>query len=164
MTGRRTRKTLLTLHVCASVGWLGGALTVIVLGIFATRDADPAVRHGVFVALHTADRFVMIPIALLAAVTGVVSALASPWGLARYRWVVAKQVLTVGAMVFGALYVSQQIKAALVAPAAELDALRVRATIGSGCMLAVLVVATALSTFKPWGRTSRLRRDRPDCV
>jgi hypothetical protein len=149
----------LTLHVAVSVGWLGGAFTMIVLGVGAMRTGDPALRHAAYVAAHLGDRAVMIPASLLALLTGLLSSLGTPWGLIRHYWVLTKLVLTIGVMLFGAFYLSQWVKQAVAVPAGTAPGILGWQIVLSGvATFSVLFINTILSVFKSWGRTRRGRR------
>ncbi|WP_432835300.1 hypothetical protein [Dactylosporangium sp. CA-092794] len=140
MSARRLRKVLLTVHVCAAAGWLGGALTLVALGLSGRDTALDAMR--------TIDQYVMIPVSMLALLAGLTLALTSPWGLAKHYWVLTKLVLTIAVIVFAAVYLAQQVEAGS----------RAGATAGAVVLLAVLVTNVTLGVFKPWGRTARGRR------
>jgi hypothetical protein len=144
VTGRRG--LLLTLHVSGSASNLGAtALTLVLLaGVRAGPDGSPAgwvSRLGVLCVDG-----VLVPLLLVALLTGVVSALTSPWGLFRHGWVVKKLLLTLAAVAIGL---------AVVRPgAAELGGARASWLLFAGLasQLALLVLTTVLSVFKPPGR------------
>jgi uncharacterized membrane protein len=148
-------------HVATSVGWLGTAYGMVVLGLTAS-GAEPDFRHVSFEMVHTMDRYVMIPLSLLSLITGLVVSLGTQWGLAKHYWVFTKLVTTVVAMIFAALYQSQWIKEAIAStlerPDADISDLSRTILVGSVCMTLVLLGNTVLSVAKPWGRTPRGRK------
>ena len=154
----RWRKLLLTVHVAVSVGWLGAAYVMLILGVVATHSA-PELRHDRYVLLHVFDQAAMIPMSLAALGTGLVVSVGTPWGLLRFRWVVVKLVTTVAGMIFAGLYVSRMaVHAADVTATdayADLTAVDWQIRLGAVVMVAMLMVNTTLSVFKPWGRTRR---------
>ena len=84
------RKLLLTLHISASVSWLGVAV-----GFFALTVAgqqNPSME--VYPALNTLARTVLFPLSILTLTTGIVQALLTPWGLWKHYWVVFKLFFT----------------------------------------------------------------------
>jgi hypothetical protein len=94
-----------------------------------------------------------VPAGLAAATTGVLLGLGTKWGLARYWWVLAKEIIVVPVVVTDLL---------LVAPGAH-DAVHGQL---SGAPLdpaiahcVVLIAATVLSLVKPFGRIRAARRD-----
>ena len=152
----RWRKVALTVHVAVSVGWLGAAFMMVVLGVTALRTGDPAVRHAAYLAGHLGDRAVMIPFSLLALLSGLLSSLGTPWGLIKHYWVMTKLVLTVAVMVFAAFYLSQWAEQAGAAPVGTAPGVLGRqVVIGAAATFSVLLLNTTLSVFKPWGRTRR---------
>jgi ABC-type spermidine/putrescine transport system permease subunit II len=150
--GRTGRKVLLVLHVLASVGWFGIAGLVAFLLIAARSTGGADMARALYQSVETSV-WLSVPAGLLAAVTGVLLGLGTKWGLARYWWVLAKEVIVVPVVVTDLL---------LVAPGAH-DAARGQL---SGRLLdpalahcVVLTAATVLSLVKPFGRIRAARRD-----
>ncbi|MEQ4302284.1 hypothetical protein ABNF97_12970 [Plantactinospora sp. B6F1] len=148
------RKALLTLHVVTAVGWLGVDLVLLTLGVAGAGGSDPDL---VYPALALVGQSVFVPLSVLAWLVGVASALLTPWGLVRHRWVLVKLVITtvmLGAVLFALL---PSLRAAELGAATPPDARQglLAAPIVSSSLL---VVATVLSTYKPWGRIRRAGR------
>lgn len=101
----RARKIWLTAHVATSVGWLGSAYTMLVLGLAALRSADLEFRITVYEIMHLFDRAVNIPLFLGALITGLVVSLRTKWGLFRHWWVSVKLALSL-LVAFGAYLLS----------------------------------------------------------
>jgi len=101
---------------------------------------------------------VLVPLALVAWAVGVLSSLGTPWGLVRYRWVTVKLVSTTvmaGLVVFAlrpTLLLAADLGAALPAPE------RQQLVIASAVATTLLVLNTAVSVHKPWGRRSGSRK------
>jgi membrane protein implicated in regulation of membrane protease activity len=76
-------------------------------------------------------------------VTGVTSALASPWGLFKHGWVVKKLLLTLANTV---------ILLAVAGPGTAAGAPGWLLPLGLAVQLALFVLTTALSVYKPKGR------------
>jgi hypothetical protein len=103
---------------------------------------------------------VIVPMSLIALVTGLIQGLGTRWGLFKYRWVTTKLLLTVGATL---LLLLHQFK--VVAPAAKrISALAVgtlpdgtfaplgtQLVVDASLALLVLLMTTMLSVYKPWG-------------
>lgn len=159
--GPRSRKVWLVAHVAGSVGWLGTAYAMVVLGVVAGA-ADPADRHASFEMVHACDRYVMIPLSLVSLVTGLVVSLGTQWGVLRHYWVTVKLVVTVVAMLFATFFQSQWVKEAIAVtaerPNADFGSLAPAMLSGSVSMVLALLFATVLSVLKPWGRTPRGHR------
>src|SRR5262249_50132103 len=89
----RLRKLLLTAHIAVSVGWLGGGAGFLVLNIAAVTSQDAETVRGAYLALNPICRYLIVPRSLASLATGLFQALATPWGLLRHHWVLAKFLL-----------------------------------------------------------------------
>jgi ABC-type spermidine/putrescine transport system permease subunit II len=152
--GRRGRQAVLVFHVLASVGWFGIAVLVAFLLVAAEATGSPTMARGLYQSVETSV-WLSVPVALAAAATGVVLGLGTKWGVARYWWVLVKEIIVVPVVVTDLL---------IVAPGAH-DAVHGRL---SGPLLdpaiahtVVLTVATVVSLVKPFGRIRAARRDLP---
>jgi uncharacterized membrane protein len=152
----RLRKLALTVHVTASVGWLGAVLTFLALGIVAIASPDASTVRAVYIAAEPITWFVVVPLAVASLLTGLVSSLGSTWGLFRHYWVIFKLALNVLATIVLLIYTQTVGQFADVAadPQAELGPLRSPTfTVHSGGALFVLLVAMVLAVYKPRGMT-----------
>ncbi|WFE52444.1 hypothetical protein [Micromonospora sp. WMMD1155] len=148
------RKGLLTLHLVTSLGWLGTDLVLLTLGIAVQRGGDPAVLYPVGALVGTV---LFAPLSILVWLVGVASALLTPWGLLRYRWVLVKLVLTtvmVGLVLF-LLTPNLRHAGALSAALPARD--RADLVIAPAVSTSLMIIATVLSTYKPWGRQRAAR-------
>ena len=155
-----TRKWLLVLHVVVSVGWLGlnvGNLTLAITGL--TTD-DPTTQHTAFGAMYLIGGTLLIPVSLLALISGVLLGYYSKWGVVRYRWVLVKLTLTSIAVVLIPLSLLPGLRdlSELMADTpsdqlADLGRLGMT-TLSAGIVSTTMYVTNAvLSVLKPWGRT-----------
>jgi hypothetical protein len=142
------RKLALTAHVTFSVGWLGAVVAYLALAIggLATQDAQ-VVRSGYF-AMELTGWFVIVPLSLASLLTGLIQSLGTDWGLFRHYWILVKFALTVGATTILLLHM----------PAVSRMSGVVAEVVHAGGGLLVLLTATTLSVYKPWGRTQYGRR------
>ncbi|HEY0804762.1 MAG TPA: hypothetical protein VGD84_06850, partial [Pseudonocardiaceae bacterium] len=131
------------LHVLAAASNLGATLLTLVLLV---SDVDAA-------ATRLAVYAVGLPLVVAALVTGVTSALASPWGLFKHGWVVKKLLLTLANVAVLLAVVGPG-----TAPATRLTWL---APAGLAAQLVLFVLTTVLSVYKPKGRTSGRRVPAP---
>lgn len=141
------RKAVLFIHVATSVGFVGAVGAFLVLAI-AGLDGAP-----VYAAMGLITWGVIVPLAFASLLIGIVSAMATPWGLWRYYWVVAKLGLTLLAVV---VLMLQTRTIAALAAASSLAGMREAQTamiLHSGGGLVVLLLATVLSIAKPRGLT-----------
>ncbi|MDQ3404563.1 MAG: hypothetical protein M3548_14425 [Actinomycetota bacterium] len=159
------RKAMVLLHILSSMTWFGltlGNLTAAVVGL---NTEDARVQHAVYLGAATVGQVLLIPIVLLAFGTGMVLSLATPWGLFRHRWVAVKFWLTLGAALmtlFSLLPLLRTIGATVSAtPAGQLvEMTQSQSLLSAACVSGTIyLVCTALSVFKPWGRSkSKLAR------
>lgn len=148
----RWRKALLTTHVITAVGWLGADLVLLALGISGLAGADPAVVYPAAALIGTV---LFAPLAVVVWLVGVLDAVLSPWRLFQYRWVVVKLALTtvmLGLVLFLLLPTLREMGEL----GAALDARgRLDLVIPPAVSSTLLIIATVLSTYKPWGRIKR---------
>lgn len=151
------RKFLLLLHVTASVGWLGAVLAYLALAIVALRTLDAALAQGAYLSMELTGWRVIVPLALAALATGIVQALATEWGLIRHYWVFAKLVVTLVATAVLLAHLPAVSEMAVAARAATLPDAgslpRMQLVVHAAGGLAVLVLVTTLSIYKPRGLT-----------
>jgi hypothetical protein len=155
------RKLALTAHVTASVGWLGAVAGSIALAVAGLASRDPQVVRAAYLALDLTGRWVLVPLSLASLVTGLIQALGSPWGLVRHYWVVAKLVINLFASTILLLYTHTlgQLGTRVADPGLSGDgilALRNPSpVVHAAGGLALLLVAVALSVYKPRGVIAR---------
>jgi len=157
MTGR-VRKFALIAHVVSSVGWLGAVATSLALAITGLVSSDMALVRAVDLTMELIGWTVLVPLSLASLLTGLLQALGTRWGLLRHYWVLMKLLINIVASVVLLLYMR------------TLSALAARATrssafgdlqgladpsplVHSSAALLLLLVATALSVYKPAGLT-----------
>lgn len=159
----RQRKFALTAHVTASVGWLGAVAAFLALAVAGLTSDDAQTVRSVYVAMGVTGWSVIVPLCFASLVTGVISSVGTTWGLLRYYWVAAKLTITVlatAALLIHMPPISHTARAAA-GPgwsAGDLQGLRTQLVVQSGAALLVLLAATALSVYKPQGRTRFGRR------
>jgi lysylphosphatidylglycerol synthetase-like protein (DUF2156 family) len=128
---------LLTTHVIAASTWMGSLAASITVD--QTSDPDPPVMRNINELLTT---ILLIPAALTTVATGMVIALGTPWGLLRYRWIVAKTAIAL-AILTAAAFLAMNGTQSVEARAAGLGA---------------LILAMVLSVAKPWGKVREVKR------
>jgi hypothetical protein len=157
----RLRRFTLTAHVTFSVGWLGAVVAYLALAVAGLTSEDAQVTRAVYPAMELLGWFVVVPFSLAALLTGLVQSLGSVWGLFRHYWVVAKFALTLGAIVvllvraegfFGSLGMLGS-RAGTALASSEGGMLPTQLVVHAGVGLMVLLTTTALSVYKPWGKT-----------
>ena len=156
----RVRKLALTAHVTFSVGWMGAVVAFLILGIAGRITDKPDVIRGAYFAMNLIGEAVIVPMSLVALVTGLIQGLGTRFGLFKYKWVTTKLVLTVLATLLLMLHQFTAVAAAAkrasalagVAPSdASFGGLRTQLVVDASLAIAVLLATTVLSTYKPWG-------------
>jgi hypothetical protein len=137
------RKFALTAHVVCSVGWLGAVAAYLSLAVAGVTNPDAQFLDSVFLAMEIIGWLVIVPLSVASLVTGLIQSLETDWGLIRHYWILEKFVLTLGATTI--LFLHMPTVGRFSGVAAEL--------IHAGGGLLILLVATVLSIYKPWGRT-----------
>jgi hypothetical protein len=137
------RKAALTAHVTFSVGWLGAVVAYLAIAIACLVSRDAEMVHSGFSVMELLGWLVIVPLSLAALLSGLVQSLGTEWGLFRYYWVLVKFALTVGAVTI----LLQHMPAVSRGHAARAE------VVHAGGGLLVLFMTTALSVYKPWGRT-----------
>lgn len=148
------RKFALTVHITASVGWIGAVIAYLALVAATMTSQDAQTVRGAYLAMEPITRFALVPLAFASLLTGLVMSLGTPWGLFRHYWVLAKLLLTILATIVLLSYTQTVGFLADVAadPGADLDGM------GGGLLhpaggLVVLLLIMILSVYKPRGMT-----------
>ncbi|RAY14236.1 DUF2269 domain-containing protein [Actinomadura craniellae] len=151
------RRFWLTLHVGFAVSWLGVGTAMAVLSTTGMLADDLELRRHAYGILHMLDHVIVIPLVVLSIVTGLVISLGTKWGLTRNWWVLTKFGLTMGMVVFAAAcgnaWVCNLAERTAANPAADAHGDDVKLAVTMVFFCGLLWAATALSIYKPWGRT-----------
>lgn len=157
---RRQRNWLLALHVVSGGGWLGAAFCMLLI---SWTNQDLTQHYAVNLVMERIDKFVMIPVPLVAIATGLLLSWGTLWGFFRWYWVLVKQGTTYALLLLAPFTVHEWIvqmtnlsAAGVAGPSyGDLQRLHVLASV-------VIVVTGAailtISVLKPWGR-----RKQPLC-
>jgi hypothetical protein len=154
------RKLALCAHVVASVGWLGAIAAFLALALVGLAGADLEQARGAYVALEPLTWWAIVPFALAALATGLLSSLGTPWGLLEHYWVLFKLVLTLAATLVLLLHTRPIARLATAAADGTLSsagALRTQVVVDSSLALAVLLLQVGLGVYKPRGTLRRAR-------
>ena len=165
---RWIRKLVLTIHVVVSVGWIGIEAGLLALGLTGLYTRDPEVLRAAYIAIGLFGGIFVVPVSIGALVTGVLLSVGTPWGLFRHYWIVAKFVVTVALVAGGIFVLNQKLQEAAVRvfgvpintlTSADVGTLRFQIIAAVSVALLLLVAATTLSVYKPWGKTWFGRRE-----
>jgi hypothetical protein len=153
------RKFALTMHVASSVGWLGAVVGSLAAGIIGLISPDDLVVRAIYLTMEVTGWSVLVPFSLASLLTGFVLSLGTSWGFLRHYWVLMTLAINVVAIVVLLLYMQTLTYLAGIAaqtPAAGggIAELRNPSPVAhAGAALLLLLVATALSVYKPRGMT-----------
>jgi hypothetical protein len=161
------RKLSLTAHLIASIGWVGALAVFLAHALVSYSATDVQLVRGAALAMDVSAWFVILPLAIGALATGLIHALATPWGLFRHYWIVFKLVLTGVATLVLLLKLGpiSDLRAQLdVVSPGEMSGLRTSLLFHAvGGLLVLLAVAT-LGVYKPAGRTPYRRAPGADAA
>jgi hypothetical protein len=150
------RRFALLVHVVVSIGSIGAVVAFIVLAT-AGLVGDPQLARAAYPAMDVVAWYCIVPLIGASLVTGIVESLGTTWGLFRYYWVVAKLVLTAFTLIVLLVHMQPIGEMAdLAMGSASLAAnrgLQVQLVAAAVAGLAVLLVMTVLSVYKPKGLT-----------
>lgn len=150
------RRLALTAHVTASVGWLGAVAGFLGLAVVGLTSEDARVVRGAYLVMEPTAWFVLVPLSLASLLTGLVSALGTPWGLIRHYWIIFKLLINVLATGILLIYMGTFRAMASVAADSRVDLGTVRnasPVLHAALALLGLLAATALAVYKPRGMT-----------
>jgi hypothetical protein len=162
MTGG-VRRFALTAHVASSVGWIGTVAAFQALAIAAVRSQEPEAVRAFYLAMELIGWYVILPFCVASLLTGLLISLGTPWGLFRHYWVLVKFLLTVVAALVLVGFTQTlgslgDLAANATVSVRELRNLKQSPVLHSGGGLLVLLGATVLAVYKPWGMTPYGRR------
>lgn len=153
------RKLGLTLHVTASIAWLGAVLAFLALSLPALRSEHPQLVRGASISMDVIARWAILPLCVASLVTGVFQSLISKWGLIQHYWVAIKllmNVLSTAVLVGHMQPIAQVARAALSDDFGhgDLGTVRLQIAVDACAAVVVLLIATVLAIYKPRGLTS----------
>jgi hypothetical protein len=158
--GGRTRKGVLVVHIASAGIWLGMEAVLGVLVFTALLTGDAGVAATCYQAMELFAVWPLLTGGLLCLLSGVVLGLGTKYGLVRYWWVAVKLALNVVLCLLVLVLLRPGVRDAAAygrdlaaghgstAPALDTSTM-IFPPLVSG---AALILATALSLYKPWGR------------
>lgn len=154
----RLRKLGLIAHITSSVGWFGAVAAFLVLSIAGLASKSAETVRGAYLAMNLIGEFIIVPLSLVALATGLIQALGTEWGLFRHTWIWVKLLLTTIATLVLLVKVpligfAARRAAETTMPDADLHTAGLELMVHAAGGLLLLLVITAISVFKPWGRS-----------
>jgi hypothetical protein len=152
------RKFTLAVHVTTSVGSIGAVAGFLVLAVVGVTSHNGQIVRAVYLAMDLITFFAIVPLILASLLTGIVSSLGTAWGLFRHYWVLVKLLLTILAAVVLLVQLPSIRRLADLAAettwlSADVRLPQIQLVAHAAGGLLVLLVATALSVYKPRGVT-----------
>jgi hypothetical protein len=152
------RKLLLTAHVTTSVATIGAVTGFLALALVGLRGGEQQAAASAYEAMEVIAWTAILPLIIASLLTGLVQSLGSEWGLFRHYWIVVKLAINILAT---ALLLLHMRPIGVLARAAEnhalieggLSKLQVQLVANAIAAIVVLLLATALSVYKPRGLT-----------
>ena len=155
------RRFTFTTHITSSVGWLGAVFVFLALAVIGLISQDERTVRGAYLLMAPAAWCVLIPLAHASLLSGIALSLGTTWGLFRHYWVVLKLTITVFATVILLIYMGtfRQMAGVAADPVVELAAVRNASPMVHAILaLILLLAATVLGVYKPFGMTAYERR------
>lgn len=157
-------RLLLAAHVVASGVWLGTAFAKLVLGLAAAMSNDPVVSRSLYLSTE-AMNVAFPPTAVATLATGVLLSLGTKWGLLEYYWVATKLAVTIVVVSTGIALADRLILRSISTPSVADGAILGVVSAPTTLLISLfathvllLIVATVLSVYKPWGKTFLIQR------
>jgi hypothetical protein len=152
----RLSKLMLTVHISFSVGWVGTVTAFLALAIVGLVGNDQTVRAS-YLSMELIAWFVIVPFCIGSTASGLVQSLGTNWGLFRHYWVVVKLILTLVATLVLLLHMQpitylSTVASETILSTDDLRRLRIQILADAGAALLVLLAATTISVYKPWGK------------
>ena len=146
---------LVFVHIVMSLGWMGAGLANVVLAMTAGYTGDVDVRQVCYRMMERIDTFLVIPGAFAALVSGIVLCVVTPWGVARYWWVLSKLVLTVVVIVYSTVGLGVWVETSIAATSVSTVESPVAGQLAYGTLpnIVAFLFMTWVSVAKPWGTT-----------
>jgi uncharacterized membrane protein len=153
------RKFVLAVHLTSSVGWIGAAAAYLPMVIVVLASDDAQIVRDSTRLIELIDWYAIVPMAIVAFITGLVLSLGTSWGLFRHYWVVFSLLLTAfGMFILVECSITLREMAAVAASPtfshSDLDFLKHpgHAVHNIGGLMLLLTV-TVLNIYKPRGLT-----------
>lgn len=152
------RKLALTLHITASVGWLGAVAAFLALAMAGLTSQDTQIVRAAYLAMELTASSVIVPLGLASLLTGLVQSLGTKWGLFRHYWILVKLLIALFSITIMLLHMQlitymAGVAAETTLSSADLRQLRIQLVANAGAALLALLVSTTLSVYKPRGVT-----------
>jgi hypothetical protein len=159
----RVRKAAFLAHVSFSVGWMGAVVAYLALAWNGLQGGDAELARSAYLSMELIGWSVVVPLSLATLASGLVQSLFTEWGLFRHYWITAKFLMASVGSVILLVHMRAVGQMAGFARTTSLSAgdfadLRISLVVHALGGFLLLLAATALSIYKPWGMTPYGRR------
>lgn len=156
MMSPRLSKLMLTSHITFSVGWMGAVAVFLVFAITGVISKDTQLARAAYLAMELSAWFVIVPLCFASLLSGIIQSLGTKWGF-KYYWIIVKLFLTIVATIFLLLHMQPISYLAGIAADTSFSntrefGLRIQIITQAGAAILVLLAATTISVYKPWGK------------
>jgi hypothetical protein len=161
------RRLTYSTHITSSLAWVGAVIVFIGLAVIGLTSGNEATTRGAYLVMAPAAWFALVPLAHVSLLSGLALCLGTAWGVFRHYWVVSKLVMTVFATAILLAYMSTFREMAGIAADSRVNLADVRnpsPLVHSVLALVLLLSATWLAVYKPFGSTPYGRRARQGAV
>ncbi|GIP40677.1 hypothetical protein J31TS4_39570 [Paenibacillus sp. J31TS4] len=160
----KKKQWIVVIHVLSVVCWLGGAMVMLLLGLYMQKAENGEQLYYTLENMHLIDVVFVRYTALLALFTGIVLSVWTNWGLFKHYWILIKLILTVALIAFGIKYmgawlsqivrIAQQERSLALSDTAFLNA-SYSLIGGAAANIVSLIFMTAISYIKPFGKINK---------
>jgi hypothetical protein len=163
----RLRQAAFLTHVTCSVGWLGAIVAYLALAVAGLGTQDVLLARSAYLSMELVGWCVIVPLSLAALASGLVQSLGTEWGLFVHYWIAVKFLAASASSLVLLVHMRVVSQMSGVARAAtfttdDFGGLRIQLVVHAVGGLLILLGATALSIYKPWGLTRYGRRQQED--
>ncbi|MEQ4482139.1 hypothetical protein [Cohnella silvisoli] len=160
----KSRRVLLTLHLLFVAILFGVHVVLITVSLTAAVTSDESVLKACYTVMHLLAATSIRASTIGTVVTGILLSVFTSWGLFRFYWIIAKEILTLLCMVIGLVGIYDwTLKGVRVTDSFGMlarsspDFTANQAFLFTGVVLQLLsmVAMYAISVWKPWGKVSR---------
>lgn len=164
LTGKAWLKSI---HIFFACLWIGAAASMLLLASFRGQISNGDELWAFNASIKLIDDFIIIPSAIGCLITGILFSWLTNWGFFKFRWIIVKYVITVGAILFGTFYLGTWVNGMeAISNVERLSALQndtylqyAKLNFYFGSLQAfLLVVAAFISVFKPWGKRGESKK------
>ncbi|AQS59211.1 DUF2269 family protein [Desulforamulus ferrireducens] len=148
-------------HIFCACSWIGAAISMLLLSFLRKQITNGDELWAFNACVKFIDDFIIIPSAVGCLITGILFSCLTNWGFFKFRWIIVKYVINIGAILFGTFYlgtwvngmeaISNVERLAALQNDTYLQYAKLHFNFGS-IQVFLLIVAAFLSVFKPWGK------------